>query len=469
MTPPVTTVPYPAPVHTALAAARSAQRPARNTRAGDRARQLRTAADALDAAADTLIPVAQRETRLTEARLRGELARTTFQARLFADRLEQGAFLDARIDHADADWPMGPRPDIRRTHLPLGPVLVFAASNFPFAFSVFGGDTVSALAAGCPVVVKAHPGHPELSVLTARTVTEALTAAGAPQGLLSLVEGQEAGVAAVQDSRIKAVGFTGSTHGGRALFDLAARRPDPIPFYGELGSTNPVVVTPSGWRERGLEIAEGFADSYSLGSGQFCTQPGVVFVPDATDFAAAVPAVAPGPMLNERIHDAYRESLRELSSRPDVGTAARAEGRQDGPEAVLLRTDAQAVLADPSLISTEVFGPATLLVEYESLDEVVRVLDASGGSLTGSVHGGEAPDADALTLLDALAERVGRVLWNEWPTGVTVSDAQQHGGPWPATTAPTTTSVGTAAIHRFLRPVAYQNVPVAGLPAELRY
>lgn len=468
MTPPTTPAPLPAPVETALAAAHAARRPARRTLATDRARQLRAVADALDTSADTLIPVARRETHLPEARLRGELARTTFQARLFADRLEQGAFLDARIDHADADWPMGPRPDIRRTHLPLGPVLVFAASNFPFAFSVFGGDTVSALAAGCPVVVKAHPGHPELSVLTARTATDALTAAGAPAGLLTLVEGQDAGVAAVQDSRIKAVGFTGSTRGGRALFDLAVRRPDPIPFYGELGSTNPVVVTPAGWTERGAEIAEGFAASYSLGSGQFCTQPGVVFVPDAAAFAAAVPAVAPGPMLNTRIHDAYRHSLRKLASRPDVDTVARTDGGPGGPDAVLLRTDTRAVLDDPSLISTEVFGPAALLVEYASLDEVVRVLDASGGSLTGSVHGGEAPDAEALTVLDTLAERTGRVLWNEWPTGVTVSDAQQHGGPWPATTAPTTTSVGTAAVQRFLRPVAYQNVPTAGLPAELR-
>lgn len=462
------TAPIPATPEAALAAAHSAVRPARLTPAADRARWLRALADALDSAADTLLPVAREESHLPVGRLTGELARTTFQARLFADRLASGDLTDARIDHADQQWPMGARPDIRRTQVPIGPVLVFAASNFPFAFSVAGGDSVSALAAGCPVVVKAHPGHPELSRLTARVVTAALAEAGAPEGLFGLIEGEQAGIDAVQDPRTKAVGFTGSTHGGRVLFDLATRRPDPIPFYGELGATNPVVVTPAGWTERGPEIAKGFAASYTLGSGQFCTQPGVIFVPDADAFLTAVPAAPAGPMLNDRIEAGYLRALGEMASRPGVEVAARIESPGQEPDSVLLRTTVKAVLEDPSLVTTEVFGPASLVVGYDSLDEVAEVLDGYPGSLTGSVHGGRDLDADGARVLDLLSEHAGRVIWNEWPTGVTVSDAQQHGGPWPATTAPTTTSVGTAAIQRFQRPVAYQNVPAAGLPAELR-
>ncbi|MET7637962.1 aldehyde dehydrogenase (NADP(+)) [Streptomyces sp. NPDC005438] len=451
-----------------LAAAHSAARPARRASTADRAGWLRALATALDGAADTLVPLAQRETRLPEPRLRGELSRTTFQARLLADRLEAGALDDARIDHADPDWPMGARPDIRRTLVPIGPVLVFAASNFPFAFSVAGGDTVSALAAGCPVVVKAHPGHPELSRRTAELVAEALAGAGAPDGLLGLIEGEEAGALAVQDPRIRAVGFTGSTRGGSFLHHLAASRPDPIPFYGELGSTNPVVVTPAGWAERAEEIAEGFAGSYTLGSGQFCTQPGVVFVPDADAFLAAVPDRATGPMLNARIEDGYRETLDSLAGHPGVQVAVRRTGEAGTPDTVLLRTSAEAVIKDPTLLSTEVFGPASLVVEYGDLAEVTEALDGLQGSLTGTVQGGADLDRDGARLVELLAERVGRVLWNDWPTGVTVSDAQQHGGPWPASTAPTTTSVGTAAVRRFQRPVAYQNVPAPALPVELR-
>jgi len=455
-------------VDAALATAHSSARAARRASSQDRARWLHAIADALDAAAEQLLPVAGRESHLPAGRLAGELARTTFQARLFADRTAAGQLTDARIDHAAPDWPMGPRPDIRRTQVPIGPVLVFAASNFPFAFSVAGGDTVSALAAGCPVVVKAHPGHPELSRLTASVVSAALASAGAPDGLFGLVEGERAGVRAVQDPRIKAVGFTGSTRGGRYLFDLATGRPDPIPFYGELGATNPVVVTPAGWQARGPEIATGFAESALLGAGQFCTQPGVVLVPDAEAFLREVPAAASGPMLNDRIEDGFRAALDSVARRPGVEIARRTPGTDGSPDAVLLRTTARAVLADPSLAETEIFGPASLIVEYDSLDQVAAVLETYQGSLTGTVQGTDGSDADGLRILDLLAERVGRVIWNQWPTGVTVSDAQQHGGPWPSSTAPTTTSVGTAAIQRFQRPVAYQNVPAHALPAELR-
>ncbi|MCE3550295.1 aldehyde dehydrogenase (NADP(+)) [Pseudonocardia sp. RS11V-5] len=440
----------------ALAGAAAVARAYGRTTPADRAAMLRAAADALDAAAAELVPLAMAESHLAEARLTGELARTTFQARLFADRLEQGMLHEVRVDHADPDWPMGARPDIRRTQVPIGPVLVFAASNFPFAFSVFGGDTVSALAAGCPVVVKAHPGHPELSRRTAAVVAPYL-----PDGVFALIEGEEAGRAAVQDPRVKAVGFTGSTRGGRALFDLAAARPEPIPFYGELGSTNPVVVTPAGWAARAEEIATGFAGSVTLGSGQFCTKPGIVLVPDAEAFLSAVPELTVGPMLNERIEDGFCAAAGEMAA---AVTVARGEV---GGGPVLFRSTAAEVLKQPELLELEVFGPAALVLEYADVPEALQVLDAVGGQLTGTVQGTDS-DPDAPELVARLVEHAGRVLWNQWPTGVTVSDAQQHGGPYPATTAPTTTSVGTAAAARFLRPVAFQNVPEAALPAELR-
>ncbi|WP_242535981.1 aldehyde dehydrogenase (NADP(+)) [Streptomyces albidoflavus] len=456
------------PLDTVLERARAAADAARTVAPADLARWLTAVADALDSASDSLVPVARRESHLPDGRLLGELRRTTFQLRLFAERLTTGALHDIHVDHADPDWPMGPRPDIRRTTVPLGPVLVFAASNFPFAFSVVGGDTASALAAGCSVVVKAHPGHPELSRLTAIAAQAALDRAGAPAHLLQLVEGEQAGVDAVRDHRIKAVGFTGSTAGGRYLFDQAAARPDPIPFYGELGSTNPVVVTPAGWARRAKEIAAGFAESMSLGVGQFCTQPGVVFVPDADSFLAELPPMSAGPMLNERISSGYVRTLADLAARNRVEIALRTPGGEGQPDVVLLRTTADAVRSDPSLITTEVFGPASLIVSYRSPEEIEAALASFEGTLTGTIQAADDQDPVGLRILNLFTRHAGRVIWNQWPTGVTVSDAQQHGGPWPASTAPTTTSVGTAAIRRFRRPVAFQNVPKAALPSELR-
>jgi NADP-dependent aldehyde dehydrogenase len=442
----------------ALAGAAAAARPTARTSAAQRAGWLRAAADTLDAATAELVALARVETHLTETRLIGELARTTFQARLFADRLEQNLLFDNRIDHAAPDWPMGARPDIRRTEVPIGPVLVFAASNFPFAFSVFGGDTVSALAAACPVVVKAHPGHPQLSRRTAELVATAL-----PPGVFALIEGESDGAAAVADPRVKAVAFTGSTAGGRALFDIAAGRPDPIPFYGELGSTNPVVVTPAGWAELPNEIASGFAASMTLGSGQFCTKPGIVLVPDADGFLAAVPDLVVGPMLNERIESGFCSAARKMAA---DATVARGElGTVASP--ILFRASAPEVLSHTHLLDLEVFGPAALIIGYTGVEEALAVIDALTGQLTGTVFGTD-DDPEGPELVARLAEHVGRVLWNQWPTGVTVSDAQQHGGPYPASTAPLTTSVGTAAAARFLRPVAFQNMPDAALPPELR-
>jgi NADP-dependent aldehyde dehydrogenase len=430
-----------------------------------RAVWLREAALRLDAAAEELIALAAEETRLGEGRLVGELKRTTFQARLFAEGVTQGDLSRARVDHADPGWGMGPRPDIRRGFVPIGPVLVFAASNFPFAFSVFGGDTVSALAAGCPVVVKAHPGHVHLSRRTAEIVADALRAEGAPEGTFGLIEGVAAGTAAVTDPRIQAVAFTGSTSGGRALFDLAMSRPDPVPFYGEFGSTNPTVVTPAGWKHRADDIIAGFANSVSLGAGQYCTKPGIVFVPDAAAFLTLMPSLPVQPMLNDGVVEQYRDSTADMAAR--VGVALEREDNPGGAPR-LFRVHVEDVRADPGLLSLEMFGPAALIVEYSDLADVEALLAGMPGQLTATVQGGEQIEPDEAELVGSLAFRVGRVLYNDWPTGVTVTSAQQHGGPYPATSAPLTTSVGTAAAERFLRPVAFQNVPAAALPADLQ-
>ena len=467
-TPPATPRPTRRPTDTldeVLASAARAARPAARTSAVTRAGWLRAVADALDAAAPELVPLAMAETHLPETRLAGEVRRSSFQARLIADRLAAGEITEVTVDIADPSWPSGPRPDLRRTHLPLGPVLVFAAGNFPFAFSVAGGDTVSALAAGCPVVVKAHPGHPRLSRRTAAVVNAALDAAGAPPGVFALIEGEQTGVDAVRDPRITAVAFTGSTRGGRALFDIATSRPDPIPFYGELGSTNPVVVTPRGWAHRAEEIATGFAASLTLGSGQLCTKPGMLFVPDVDEFLARVPQLQAGPLLNEHITQGYLHSVGDMArlaqpARGDVPTAT--------PQPVLFRSAVPDVLTRPELLDLEMFGPAALVVGYTDLDDVLDLVDLLPGQLTATVHGAEYPDPTETELVARLAEHAGRILWNDWPTGVSVTDAQHHGGPYPATTAPLTTSVGTAAVARFLRPVTFQNIPHAALPVELR-
>jgi NADP-dependent aldehyde dehydrogenase len=436
-----------------------------------RAEVLEAIADALDAAADRLIPVAVAETNLTTDRLSGELKRTTFQLRIFGEVLREGGFFDARIDHADADWPMGaPRPDVRRTLIPLGPVAVFSASNFPFAFSVAGGDTASALAAGNPVIVKAHSGHPELSALTGEIAAEAIAGQGAPAGLLSVVYGTQAGVTVLQDPRIKAGAFTGSIPGGRALFDIAVSRPEPIPFYGELGSDNPVFVTKAAAGERAEEIVDGFIGSFTGSAGQLCTKPGMLIVPRESTIVELLrtksypPAAA---LLNGRIQDGYVAALTALQNHADVRVLHQdADAYADPPTPTLLHTDSAAVLADPATLQEECFGPASLIVEYDDESELVELAATFAGQLTSSIQG---TDDDEVTELVAVLSRIaGRVLWNQWSTGLSVTYAQQHGGPYPATTAVTTTSVGTAAIERFLRPVAYQGFPDRLLPEQLR-
>lgn len=456
---------------TQLDRAWAARRPWATMNRADRACVLESIASALDAAADELLPLAVEESHLSESRLTGELSRTTFQLRLFAEVLRDGGYLDVRIDHADPDWPMGARPDLRRTLVPLGPVLVFAASNFPFAFSVAGGDSASALAAGCPVLVKAHPGHPRLSEQTAAIVARAAEDAGAPAGVFDVVFGVDAGRSAVIDPRIKACGFTGSIPAGRALFDLAVGRADPIPFYGELGSLNPVVVTPAAADARADEIVDGFVASFTLGAGQFCTKPGVLLVPAASKLPGLLCEATlpdPSPMLNDRITQQYADAIRDLSGRAQVEPSRLPAAATADPSApTLFTTTVDRFLEDLDDLARERFGPTALVVTYDDPAQAVTAVQGLDGQLTATIHG-ETDDAVAAELITELTELAGRVLWNGWPTGVTVSDAQQHGGPYPATTAVGSTSVGTAAVTRFLRPVAYQDVPQELLPAELR-
>ncbi len=454
-----------------LAAAQDAAAAWAALRPAERASVLETVADALDAAGETLIPIAMRESNLAQGRLTGELKRTTFQLRLFGEVLRDGAYLDARIDHADAQWPMGaPRPDLRRVLEPMGPVVVFAASNFPFAFSVAGGDTASAWAAGNPVILKAHSGHPELSIATAAVITQALATAGVPAGVFALVLGTEAGAGALKDPRVKAGGFTGSIPGGRALFDMANARPEPIPFYGELGSNNPVFVTAAAAAERGVQIAAEFVASFTMGAGQFCTKPGTIFVPrgsEITETLRGTELPAAAPLLNGRIQAGYVEVLEALQGHEKVQVLAQgSDPLADPPSPTLLLTSAEDLLAHPESLQAECFGPTALVVEYADESELVALAESFEGQLTATLIGTEA--CEVAPLIEVLSRKAGRVLWNQWPTGVSVTYAQQHGGPYPATTSVGSTSVGTAAISRFLRPVAYQGFPQGLLPESLQ-
>jgi NADP-dependent aldehyde dehydrogenase len=462
----------PAELDAALAAAARAAGPLAALRPVERAALLRAAADALDAAAGELVPIAIAESSLPEARLTGEVARSSGQLRLFAAALEEGSYLEVIVDTADQDAAPVPRPDLRRMLVPLGPVLVFAASNFPFAFSVPGGDTASALAAGAPVVLKAHPGHPELSERTGKVLVDALRAAGAPEGTFAVVHGMDAGTSALTDPRIKAAAFTGSVRGGRALLDIATSRPEPIPFYGELGSLNPVFVTPAAVAARGETIADGYVSSFTLGTGQFCTKPGLLFLPEGHGLeerlVEAVRGTAPAGMLNDRIRAGHAEERERLEELGPVRALVHGADAAAGVAPTLLATTAKELLADPDPLLQECFGPTSIVVEYSGPEELLAAAEAFGGNLTATVH---AEDADALALpplLDLLRERTGRLVYNGWPTGVAVAWAMHHGGPYPATTASVHTSVGATAVRRFLRPICYQNTPQALLPDALR-
>ncbi|MGY2489205.1 aldehyde dehydrogenase (NADP(+)) [Cupriavidus sp. CP313] len=439
---------------------------------GTRARLLRGLADALEASRDTLVPLADRESGLALPRLNGELDRTAFQLRGFADVAERGDAFAVLDDAAVAGAPPAGRPRLTRMRVPLGPVAMFAASNFPFAFSVLGGDTASALAAGCPVVVKGHPAQPELSRQTVALAQGVVADQNLPVGLIAFVEGAsiETGVRLVQAGPIAAVAFTGSFKGGTALAKVAAERPRPIPFYGELGSVNPIVALPSALRENGVALAQTLAASICQGSGQFCTSPGVIVVArDAAGdafvsaLASALAGLAPHAMLTAGIRRAFDHGVARWQGvagvRPLVAEVADAGS---APRPFLAEVDGADFIANAAL-HEEVFGSAALVVRVDTPAQAVDVLRAVGGSLTVTLWGIDAgsatPDAQTRDLVRAATQIAGRVLFSGVPTGVAVTAAQHHGGPYPASTAPATTSVGYAALDRFLRPVALQDAP----------
>lgn len=449
----------------------AAYRLAREATPRERSGWLASIADALDVETDNLVSIADRETSLGVPRLQSELRRTSFQLRLLGAEIASGSHLGAVIDHEDPHWGMGPRPDIRRVNVPLGVVGVFGASNFPFAFSVAGGDTASALAAGCSVVHKIHTAHSELGRATGAIVAAALDAAGAPAGLFDTVEGREAADTLLDHPLTAAIGFTGSTAVGRMFFDRCAARPVPIPFFGELGSINPVVVTENAWSGRRGELLHNYVASFTLGMGQFCTKPGLLFVPSSVEpeefrqLQDEIASVAVGPMLSQPIHDAFEAALALNSGIATVEVIRRAATAVGAPPSVIVIAAGDA-LANPEVLEREMFGPASVVVAYRDRSELHAALSLMDGQLTATIHADDGDDV--ADLVEILGDRTGRLLWNGWPTGVSVTYAQQHGGPYPATTAPSATSVGTASIDRFMRPVSYQGFPAALLPQALR-
>ncbi|WP_369808691.1 aldehyde dehydrogenase (NADP(+)) [Pararhodobacter sp. CCB-MM2] len=442
----------------------------------ERAALLEAIADEMTARGPAIIAAAVAESGLPEARITGELGRTTGQLRLFADHVRAGRHLDLRHDPALPDRKPAPRPDLRLMQVAIGPVAVFGASNFPLAFSVAGGDTASALAAGCPVVVKEHSAHPLTSQRVAAAIDAAIARTGAPRGVFSLIRAQDraAGTALVQHPLIRAVGFTGSLAGGKALFDLCAARPEPIPFFGELGAVNPMFVLPEALAARGEAIAQGWAASLTMGAGQFCTNPGIAILPAgaaAETFARtaslALSRVPGQTMLTDGIAAAYRKGLDALDGM--AGVEALLRNDQSGREALpnLARVDGETFLSEPHL-AEEIFGPAGLLVIAEDAAQMLSIARGLQGQLTATLHLDDADHAEAAPLLRILSRKAGRLLANGFPTGVEVCDAMVHGGPHPASTNFGATSVGTLAIRRFLRPLCFQDIPAALLPAELR-
>jgi len=439
----------------------------RATTPKQRATFLEAIAEEILALGDELLERASSETALpAPTRLTGERGRTCNQLKLFAAVVRDGSWVDARIDHGDPERTPFPKPDVRSCLNAIGPVAVFGASNFPLAFSTAGGDTASALAAGCPVVCKAHPAHPGASELVSRAILAAAKKTGMPDGVYSMVHGGvEAGLALVNDPHIKAVGFTGSLGGGRAIYNAAAARPEPIPVYAEMGSINPVFMLPGAVAERAEAIGSGLAGSITLGVGQFCTNPGLILAEpgEATQslVASTVSALnesADGTMLTAGIHAAYEAGVSSLATKTERLTTP--------GQAAFFQTDAPTFLSSPEL-SHEVFGPSSLLVTG-SRAELLKIAENLEGHLTATIHGTEDDLANAADLIAVLEKKVGRIVINGFPTGVEVCHAMVHGGPYPATTDPRSTSVGPGAILRFARPVCYQNMPDALLPAALR-
>lgn len=461
-------------VAAAARAARQAFLAYRRMSATRRAVFLEAIADELDAFDASFITEVGRETALPATRLEGERKRSSAQLRLFAAVLRRGDFVGARIDTAQPGRQPLPRPTLRQMRIGIGPVAVFGAANFPLAFSVAGGDTASALAAGCPVVVKAHPGHPVTSERVADAIERAAQRCGMPAGVFNMVHGRDAGAWLVQAPEIKAVGFTGSLAGGRALFGMAQARPEPIPVFAEMSSVNPVFILPSALQARGAQLAAELAASVTLGCGQFCTNPGLVLGIRSPEFEAFVERLrdelrqqALQPMLNKGISDNFLrafERLREVDG-VELLASSEYEGRFGGH---LAQAAPQALFAADRALEEEVFGPLTVAVALDSAADMLKFADSMHGQLTATIHATAGELARHSALLDTLAEKAGRVLVNGMPTGVEVCDAMVHGGPYPATTDSRGTSVGTLAIERFLRPVCYQNLPDSCLPAELQ-
>ncbi len=464
----------------ALRAADEAFDALRTRSAHDRAALLDTIGEEIMALGDALLQRCQAETNLPLARLTAERGRTVTQAKMFATMIREGSWVDAVIDRALPDRQPQPRPDMRRMLVPIGPIVVFGASNFPFAISVAGTDTVCALGAGCPVVVKAHPAHPGTCEMMAAAVQRALKKAGFPAGAFSMIQGagHAIGAALVKHPLARAVAFTGSLRGGRALFEIANARPDPIPVYAELGSANPVFILPQALAQRGEQIAQGYVASTTLGVGQFCTNPGLLLGLRGEPFrqfqsavAKAAQAVAPATMLHAGIRDAYEAGLAAIEKTPGVSLIGRSAASIDPhltqAACVIFRTDVTTYDAHPHL-SQEVFGPTSLVIEADTTADLERIAGNLEGHLTATLHATNEDLANHQALVRILERKVGRIVINGFPTGVEVTHATHHGGPYPATLDPHWTSIGSASIFRFVRPVCYQGFPDEALPAELQ-
>ncbi|MCL6415111.1 aldehyde dehydrogenase (NADP(+)) [Aestuariirhabdus sp. Z084] len=467
-----------AQVNDAVVAATEAASQFANLSIADRAAFLRKIADEIEVCGDQITETAHAETALPIPRLEGERGRTLNQLRFFANWIEEGSWLDARIDQADPERTPLAKPDIRTQNQPLGPVAIFGASNFPLAFSTAGGDTASALAAGCPVVVKSHPAHPGTSELVAGAIARAIQHCRLPAGVFSLLQGNShsLGAALVSHPGIKAVGFTGSLAGGRALYDLATRRKEPIPFFGELGSINPVFLLPHNLSHKASAIGEAWAQSLTLGVGQFCTNPGVIVTLAGDNYdtfknraVETLKQTSAQPMLTEQIAGHYYSGISQLNKNPNLRCLLAPQDSVGScfSAPALFECDATNWLTDPTL-QDETFGPCAIIVVCQSVDQMLQVATGLSGQLTATLHMAPEDNDEAQSLIPLLSEKAGRVLINSFPTGVEVCHSMVHGGPYPASTNAQSTSVGTLAIRRFLRPVCYQDVPDKLLPPALQ-
>lgn len=457
-----------------VSAARDAQTWLTGLQRRGRAQLLNLFAFELAASTEGLTAIADAETALGEARMRSELARTCYQLRFMGIVAEEGSYLEASVEHA-RETPLGPQPDLRRINFPIGPVAVFGSSNFPFAFGVAGGDSASALAAGCPVLVRAHSSHPELSHLVCAALARVVESLAGPAGVLQAVFGREAGAALVRHPSIRAVGFTGSLGGGRALYNEAAARAEPLPFSGELGSVNPLVVTSAAAQSRALEIAEGLAASMTMGAGQFCTKPGLFLVPRSqsgdelvADLAHRINQTPPAVLLSDGIADTFRSGVAAVLQDPSVSTLSTQAGDLRKVAPVLVEIDAMDFNGPTrAILSEEYFGPSAVVVRWSEMSDVTSIVGDLAPALTGTVHSLGTEDAELAAVATALSARSGRLIFNGHPTGVCVAWGMNHGGQCPSSMS-TSTSVGASAISRWVRPISFQNAPNSMLPSGLR-